>query len=36
MPLEELNGTLSVESLDVKTLCYDTVDEECIKYFESG
>lgn len=36
MPLEELKRTLSLESLDVKTLCYDTVDEGCVKYFESG
>lgn len=36
MPLEESNKTCSVESMDVITTQYDTVDQECVKHFENG
>lgn len=36
MPLEESNKTLSVESMDVITTHYDTVDQGCVRYSENG
>lgn len=36
VPSEESNKTLSVESLDVITTHYDTVDQRCVRYSESG
>lgn len=36
MPSEESNNTLSVESVDAIATLYDTVDQECIRYSESG
>ncbi|TKS92541.1 Ras-related protein [Collichthys lucidus] len=36
MPSEESNNTLSVESVDSIATLYDSVDQECIRYSESG
>lgn len=36
MPLEESNKTLSVESMDIITTRYDTVDQGCVRLSESG
>lgn len=36
MPLEESNKTLSVESMDIITTHYDTMDRGCVRYSECG
>ncbi|XP_049425539.1 uncharacterized protein ehbp1l1a isoform X5 [Epinephelus fuscoguttatus] len=36
MPLEESNKTLSVLSMNINTTSYDTVDQECVRFSESG
>ncbi|KAL7375270.1 hypothetical protein ABVT39_014511 [Epinephelus coioides] len=36
MPLEESNKTLSMLSMNINTTSYDTVDQECIRFSESG